>query len=92
MPDVTIDQLHLSVDNAAGHEHRIGPIAERAVTILARRWSERFAPGAGLPESLVIGDLNAQPVFLDLGQISDEQSSERIAGALLEALGLELRM
>jgi hypothetical protein len=92
MPELTIDQLHVSVENATGHEHRIGPIAERAVAIFAGRLSERLAPGASSPQSSVIGDLSAQLLSLDLSHTSDEQASERIAGALLEALARELGM
>ena len=35
--DIDIELLQLTIDDAAGHEHRIRPIAMRAAQILAER-------------------------------------------------------
>jgi hypothetical protein len=83
MPDLKIDQLHLHIDDAAGHEHRIQPITERAMNILAERWSGiNGAAGAENSERLSL-----PPIDLHLDSMSDEQAAQAIAGAILERLG-----
>ncbi len=37
MIDLKIERLRLNIQNAAGHEHRIEPIALRALTLLANK-------------------------------------------------------
>ncbi len=81
MAHFQIDQLRLNIQNAAGHEHRIQEITERAVSLFARRWAD-----AGGKDSLEIESLTLPPVDLNLGNMSDEQASQAIAGALFEGL------
>ncbi len=83
MFDLKIDRLRLNIDNAAGHEHRIHPIALRAVALLARRLD---GPG-GLKVSRDRWDrIAAAPVDLNLNVMSDEQAAEGIATAWANAL------
>jgi hypothetical protein len=82
MLDVRIECLTLNIENAAGQEHRLGPITERAVTLLAARLAERGAsPTGGAGEASVNFDLN---------ELSDEQAAAYLAGVMFEALALKL--
>jgi hypothetical protein len=89
--DLTIERLRLNVNGAAGHEHRIGPIAARAASLFAERlearYSERFAQGPGLIEGI-----SAAPIRLDLNRMNDERAANYVADAWLEALALGLKI
>ena len=91
MLDLKIDSLNLNIENGAGQEHRIQPIALSAVTILADRLSEREAAGIR-SGGVTVEDLNAAPVSLDLNKVSNHQAAEQIANAWLEALALRLKL
>ena len=81
--DLKIERLRLNIDDAAGHEHRLQPIALRAVALLAARLD---GPG-GLEVSRDRWDtLAAQPIDLQLNVMSDEQAAEGIATAWTDAL------
>jgi len=83
MFDLKIDRLRLNIDNAAGHEHRLQPIALRAVALLAARLDGPH----GFEVSRDRWDtLAAQPVDLQLNVMSDEQAAESIASAWSTAL------
>ncbi len=83
MFDLKIERLRLNIDNAAGHEHRIHPIALRAVALLAERLD---GPG-GLKVSRHQWDaIAAEPVDLNLRVMSNEQAAEGIATAWANAL------
>ena len=83
MFDLKIDRLRLNIDNAAGHEHRIRPIALRAVALLA----ERFDGPGGLKVSRDRWDtIAAAPVDLNLTVMSNEQAAEGVANAWANAL------
>ena len=80
MFDLKIDRLRLNIDNAAGHEHRLQPIALRAVALLAERLD-------GLAVSRDRWDTIAgEPVDLQLNVMSDEQAADGIATAWANAL------
>jgi len=84
MFDLEIQNLRLTIQNAQGHEHRLAPIAERAMALLAERADEHWrtaATRAGQP---------AAPLNLDLGHTGDEQAARLIADMCLEALALRL--
>lgn len=81
MFDLKIERLRLNIANAAGHEHRIQPIALRAVALLAERLDEPHRIAASQWEAL-----NAEPVDLQLNVMSDEQAAEGIASAWANAL------
>jgi len=83
MFDLKIDRLRLNIDNAAGHEHRIHPIALRAVALLA----ERLDGPEGLGISRERWDtIAAEPIDLHLNAMSDEQAADSIATAWANAL------
>lgn len=83
MFDLKIERLRLNIDNAVGHEHRIQPIALRAVALLAARLD---GPG-GLEVSRDRWDtIAAESVDLQLNVMSDEQAAEGIASAWANAL------
>jgi hypothetical protein len=91
MLDLKVDLLTLSIVDAAGHEHRIQPIAARAAALFAERlegsWGNNSAPrGAAALESVA-----ASPLDLHLGGMSDQEAANEIANAWLEALGSKLR-
>jgi hypothetical protein len=81
MFDLKIDRLKLNIDNAAGNEHRIHPIALRAVALLA----ERLDGSAKLSREHW-DTIAAEPVDLHLNVMSDEQAAEGIATAWANAL------
>jgi hypothetical protein len=83
MLDLKIERLRLNVANAAGHEHRLEPIALRAVALLAERMDA--PPGIGVSRNQW-DLLNAEPVNLQLNMMSDEQAAEGIATAWANAL------
>ncbi len=88
MFDLQIDRLQLNITNAAGHEHRLQPIARRAAALLAAGLDERRWSGSGRS----IDHLNAPAVSLDLNRMSDAEAAQAIADAWLEALALKLRL
>ena len=90
MLDLKIDCLRLDFDNAAGHEHRIAPIAQRSVAIFAERLGERIAAGEQLNATRV-AELDAREVKVDLTETGGEQLAQSIAEAWLSALGLKLK-
>ncbi len=84
MSDLEIQHLRLTFRNAQGHEHRIAPIAERAMAMLAERMDERARRAASAPPD------SAPPVQVDLTTTGDEQAARQIADACLDALALRL--
>jgi hypothetical protein len=88
MIELTIDLLKLNFENGAGHEHRVGPITERAVGLLTEKlgiYLESSASRSALFETLNGG------VDLNLNAKSDEQAAQVIADAWLQALMLRLK-
>lgn len=83
MFDLKIDRLRLNISNATGHEHRIRPIALRAVALLA----ERLDTPGGLNVTRERWDtIAARPIDLHLGVVSNEQAAQGIATAWANAL------
>lgn len=83
MLDLKIEKLKLNIENAAGHEHRIEPIALRAVVLLAERMD---GPRASALSQRQWEALSTEPVDLQLNVMSDEQAAEGIANAWANAL------
>ena len=83
MIDLKIERLRLNLDNAVGHEHRLQPIALRAVALLAARLD---GPGEIEVSRDRWDTLAAEPVDLQLNVMSDEQAAESIATAWSNAL------
>ena len=81
MFDLKIDRLRLNIDNATGHEHRIHPIALRAVALLAERLD-----GSSKLSRERWDTIAADPIDLHLNVMSDEQAAEGIAMAWANAL------
>jgi hypothetical protein len=89
MLDLKIDRLILTIANGTGHEHRVGPIAERAVALFAEgslKLLEREAAGSNL-----FGSLDGGSVDLNLNSTGNEQAARAIAKAWLQAIALKLR-
>ena len=80
MPDLDIANLRLTFRNAAGHEHRIASIAERAMALVAERMEQRVATPSRQPA----------PAQLDLARTGDEQAARIVADMCMEALALRL--
>ena len=83
MIDLKIERLRLNISNAAGHEHRIRPIALRAVALLAKRLD---GPGALEVPRERWDTIAARPIDLHLNAMSNEQAAEGIATAWANAL------
>jgi hypothetical protein len=81
MFDLKIDRLRLNIDNAVGHEHRLQPIALRAVALLAARLDGSREISRDRWDTLA-----AEPVDLQLNVMSDEQAAETIASTWANAL------
>ena len=86
MFDLKIERLRLNIGNAAGHEHRVRPIALRAVALLAERLDGPRGIGAAGLSQRQWDTLSARPVDLQLDAMSDEQAAEGIASAWTNAL------
>jgi hypothetical protein len=91
MLDLKIDRLQLEINDAAGHEHRIGGIAQRAAALFAEQIDIRYGDGRSYP-SQSVGSVGARPVNLDLNRTSDEHAASNIARAWLDALALRLKL
>lgn len=89
--DFTIDCLRFEINDAAGHEHRIQPIALRAAEILSARLEQQSA-GAGRYSSAWLDAVSAPSVNLDLSRTSNEQAANTIARAWLAALALYMEV
>jgi len=89
--DFTIDCLRFEINDAAGHEHRVQPIALRAAEILAARLEQQYA-GAGRNSPAAINAVSAPSVNLDLSRTSNEQAANTIARAWLAAVALHLEV
>jgi hypothetical protein len=88
--ELRIELLNLDISDAAGHEHRIQPIAQRTADVLASLLEEQ-ASGAGR-ESAEIESVSAPAVSLDLGRTTDQQAANEIAAACLDALAVLLEI
>jgi hypothetical protein len=89
MPELTIDLLKLNLENAADHEHRVGPITERAVALFTQRAAISLESSA--PRSIMLESLNGDPANLNLNSTSEEQAAHVIADAWLQTLMLRLK-
>jgi hypothetical protein len=85
MSELRIELLRLRVENGAGHEHRLEPLARLAAALLA----ERLASGPAVPSGAA--HLVAAPVSVSLAGMSDHAAAHRIASAWLAALTSGLR-
>jgi len=83
MTKLNINTLHLNLQNAAGHEHRVSAIARRAASVFA---------GTVSPGSIRLQSLSAMPLHVELGSMSNEQAANAIAGAWLQAVSLKLKL
>ena len=83
MFDLKIERLRLNIANAAGHEHRIQPIALRALALLAHQLD---GTNTNVLSGRQFDVLAARPIDLDLKHVSDEQAAEGIASAWANAL------
>jgi hypothetical protein len=83
----------MNVQNAAGSEHRLTPIAHRAASIFAARLRQRAkASGSGALTTSVIDDVTAAPVHCDLRAMSNEQAANAIASTWLNAVAQRLKL
>ncbi len=87
--DIDIELLQLSIDDAAGHEHRIRPIAMRAAQILAERLQERDGRGLGR-SGRQLPRIHAGALRVDLNRMNNERAALSIATAWIDALTVKL--
>ncbi len=90
MLDLKIDRLRLIIAGAAGQEHRLGPVAARAVALLADRLNGKDDPHEHYPNEGKTDTLTVPSVAIDWHTMDDEQAAGRLAEALLAALALKL--
>jgi hypothetical protein len=88
MLDLKIDRLILTIANGAGHEHRVGPIAERAVALFAEGSLKLLERGEG--RSDIFESLGGS-VDLNFNSTGNEQAARAIADGWLQAMALKLR-
>lgn len=86
--DLKIDRLLLNIENGSGHEHRVGPITQRAVALFAERVAKSLEGEP--PRSGTFESLSGLAVDLNLNSTSDEQAAHAIAEAWLHVLMLRL--
>jgi hypothetical protein len=86
MSELKIERLRLNLENATGHEHRLEPIALRAVTLLAERLDRAPITRANALDGKMVDSLNAEALDLNLNFMTDEQAAEGIASAWANAL------
>jgi len=91
MAKIEIGRLDMKIENGAGHEHRVRPIALRAASIFSASLNDRLGNFAKRPHPLRIGRLTAKPLSVDLGTMTDDQAANAISSAWLETLSLRLR-
>jgi hypothetical protein len=89
--DLIIERLLVEIRDIAGHEHRIGGIAQRAAALFAEEIQVRYGDAASYPGRSV-ERLSAPAVSLDLNRTSDEKAACTVAAAWLEAMELNLRV
>jgi hypothetical protein len=88
MLDLKIDRLILTIANGTGHEHRVGPIAERAVALFAEGSLKLLERGEG--RSDIFESLGGS-VDLNFNSTGNEQAARAIADGWLQAMALKLR-
>jgi hypothetical protein len=79
--DLRIDRLRLVVRNAAGHEHRLASITERAAALLAHGVDARRAG-----DVRAVSAAAAPSVHIDLARMTDAAVAQRIVATWLAAL------
>lgn len=89
MLDLYIEHLRLNLEGEAGQEHRVRPIAERAIALLADRLDE-YEVAPRTRDRQMLDQLPVPPVSLHLNGLSNQQAADQLARALLEALALKL--
>lgn len=80
---VQLDRLRIRWSGAHGHEHRLGPIAQRALAILRERM---LYEAAGDLADRALERVTSKPIALDLALLSDEAAAARLADSLYSAL------
>jgi hypothetical protein len=86
--DVKVECLSLVIENGAGYEHRIGPIAARAAQLFGQ-WIDTPAQPSQ-EERTRRTACGAIPSQLDLARSTDEEAARQIARAWLDAVALQL--
>jgi hypothetical protein len=90
MITVLINSLAANLEGIAGHEHRIGPIANRAAVLFAERLNRRLRNVPKRKDSISIDALSASSPNIALTAMSDETVAHTIASAWLESVALKL--
>jgi hypothetical protein len=85
MNRLTIDRLHLTFANGAGQEHRVRPIARRALALL----HDALRSGALIPAEARLERIALPPLRLDLTRLTDEAAAGRVAAAIAGAISVE---
>jgi hypothetical protein len=90
MTDLKVDVLRLDLGALAGHEHRLAPVAARALELLAelldQRWPDTYrVSGTSVVEALLV---HGEPIEWD--RSSDEQAAREVADTLFEAITAKL--
>jgi hypothetical protein len=91
MLDLTIESLHLQLEDARDQQHRVRSISTRAVFLLLERLDLWTADGR-LDAASKLPSIAVPPVTVDLKQRSDEQVAQSIAAALEQAIATHLKV
>jgi hypothetical protein len=89
MLEFKIELLRLSVHGVSGQEHRLEGIAERALLLLTDRLSASSDEPNRRTNGTNFGNDNSVGVCIDLDRMSDEQSANRLAAAMRDAIRVQ---
>jgi hypothetical protein len=89
--DLTIESLHLHLEDGRGQQDRVRSISTRAMSLLLERLDLWTAEGR-LDSARKLGSIAVPPLTVDLKQRSDEQVAQSIAAALEQAVARHLKV
>ncbi len=89
MTEFQIESLVIKIDNAAGHEHRLRPVADEASRLLAARVEEHWG-GRGPRGERTLDSLAAPSLDIDLHTSTNHEAATSIANAWFESLAAHL--
>ena len=90
MLDLQIDRLQLEIMSVSGHEHRIRPIAARAVELFAARLEQHHESIPAAAQT--IANVQAAPVSVAWDHMTDDEVAGAVADAWLGSISSRLKV
>jgi hypothetical protein len=91
MLDLTIESLHLHLEDGKEQQHRVRSISTRAMSLLLERL-DLWETESRLDPANRLTSIAVPPVTVDFKQRSDEQVAQAIAAALEQAIAVHLKV